>query len=86
MSQSARVGGYWQIVCCASQRMQVVEIAPAGKTLKQQLAVHEREILLSYLRLYNGSRTKVAKVLGINRVTLFKKMRSHGLNKFPVAD
>ena len=51
--------------------------------LKEALAIPERWILLRALRHHGGNRQKTAGTLGINRTTLFNKMRKHGLSSFP---
>jgi two-component system response regulator HydG len=48
-------------------------------TLKQALAGPERELVLRALELTGGRRQEAAKLLGINRTTLFNKMRKHRL-------
>ena len=47
--------------------------------LNQQLAKSEREILLDALRENNNNRSATARVLGISRVGLYKRMRRVGL-------
>jgi DNA-binding NtrC family response regulator len=49
------------------------------QTLEQQLAPYEREVIANTLKQHNGHRQQTADALGINRTTLFKKMRRHGL-------
>lgn len=49
-------------------------------TLKEALEDPERQIILHSLRLNNWSRTATADELGINRTTLYKKMRKLGLD------
>jgi len=52
----------------------------ARQTLEDALRQPEREILLRALRANDWSRQKTAADLGINRTTLYKKMRSLGLD------
>ena len=55
---------------------------PAGKpqkTLDETVAGIERQIILQTLRANNGSRQLAATQLGINRCTLYKKMKRYGL-------
>jgi DNA-binding NtrC family response regulator len=50
-----------------------------GRTLKEALAGPERQIILSVLRSHNWNRNLTAETLGINRTTLYKKMKRLGL-------
>ncbi len=54
--------------------------------LKAALAIPERWILLRALRHCGGNRQETARTLGINRTTLFNKMRRHGLSSFPTQE
>lgn len=61
----------------------VTPIAPqrsTGRTLKEALAGPEREIILESLRRHNWNRNATAEQLGINRTTLYKKMKRLGLD------
>ncbi len=49
------------------------------KNLQEALSAPEREIILSTLIANNGSRQQTAAQLGINRCTLYKKMRKYNL-------
>ncbi|MDO4571573.1 MAG: sigma-54 dependent transcriptional regulator [Planctomycetia bacterium] len=49
--------------------------AARSATLKESLQTPERQIILDALEAHQGSRTKAAQYLGINRVTLYKKMK-----------
>lgn len=51
----------------------------AGRTLKDALAGPERQIILEVLRSNNWNRNDTAESLGINRTTLYKKMKRLGL-------
>ncbi|MBE0535605.1 MAG: sigma-54-dependent Fis family transcriptional regulator [Phycisphaerae bacterium] len=51
----------------------------AGTTLKDALAEPERNILRAALEENNWNRQDTAKALNINRTTLYKKMKRHGL-------
>jgi len=57
--------------------------APSGGgpsvALAEALAAAEKRIIEEALREHHGSRQRAAARLGINRTTLFKKMRKHGL-------
>lgn len=48
-------------------------------TLKEALEEPEREIIAQTLREFNGNRNETADALGINRTTLYKKMKRLGL-------
>ncbi len=50
-----------------------------GKTLKQALEGPERQIILDTLQQHNWNRNATAEQLGINRTTLYKKMKRLGL-------
>jgi len=50
-----------------------------GRTLEQLLAGSERQYIIQALRANGGNRTATAEQLGINRTTLYKKMKKHGL-------
>ena len=58
--------------------------APAeGKILKEAMEVPERQIILDVLELHNWNRNATADALGINRTTLYKKMKRLGLMDAP---
>ncbi|MCY2961434.1 MAG: sigma-54 dependent transcriptional regulator [Planctomycetota bacterium] len=59
------------------------ELFQPGKNLKELLEGPEREILRQALQHCAGSRKDAAHLLGIDRTTLFNKMRRHGLMAFP---
>lgn len=52
-------------------------------TLREALAIPEREIIRLALELHGGNRQATAKMLDVNRSTLFNKMRKHGLMDIP---
>ncbi|MBL8765364.1 MAG: sigma-54-dependent Fis family transcriptional regulator [Phycisphaerae bacterium] len=54
--------------------------ASAPLPLEQALREPERQIVLAALRAARGNRTRAAEQLGINRTTLYKKMRSLGID------
>jgi DNA-binding protein Fis len=56
---------------------------PQPPTLKEALAIPEREIIRLALELQGGNRQATAKMLDVNRSTLFNKMRKHGLMDIP---
>jgi hypothetical protein len=53
--------------------------------LKKALEGPERAILRRALELCGGSRKKTAQMLGLNRTTLFNKMRKYGLMEVSAA-
>lgn len=53
--------------------------AATGQTLKEALAGPERQIILGVLRGNNWNRNLTAETLGINRTTLYKKMKRLGI-------
>jgi DNA-binding NtrC family response regulator len=60
-----------------------LENAPPGP-LKRALEVPERWLIRRALAANGGNRSLTAQVLGINRTTLFNKMRKYDLLSFPV--
>ena len=52
---------------------------PPGATLAEALAIAEKRLIGATLEANNQSRNRTAEQLGINRTTLLKKMRKHGL-------
>jgi len=58
----------------------VIENA-AGRTLKQALEGPERQIILDVLEQHHWNRQTTAEILGINRTTLYKKMKRLGLEE-----
>lgn len=53
----------------------------AGRTLKEALEAPERQIILDVLEGNNWNRNETADQLGINRTTLYKKMKRLGLEE-----
>ena len=53
----------------------------AGQTLKEALEGPERQIILEVLELNHWNRNETADQLGINRTTLYKKMKRLGLEE-----
>ena len=51
----------------------------SGDTLSQELACHEKIVLMEALKNTKGNMTKTAKLLGIARSTLYEKCRAHNL-------
>ncbi len=57
----------------------VARSSPAGQTLKEALEGPERQIILEVLESNGWNRNATADTLGINRTTLYKKMKRLGL-------
>lgn len=55
-----------------------------GQTLKEALEQPEREIIRQVLEAFDGNRNQTADSLGINRTTLYKKMKRLGLDVGPL--
>jgi two-component system response regulator AtoC len=55
--------------------------ANGKQTLKEALAGPERQIILQVLKENNWNRNATADQLGVNRTTLYKKMRRLGLDQ-----
>ena len=62
-----------------SPEMKFEPIWPNEELLRDAVAHFEREYILKQLERYHWHRSKVASELGIDRRTLFKKMRSYGV-------
>lgn len=60
------------------QRPRLVE--SGSLLLKDRLALAEKEIIAETLKLAGGNRTEAAKILGIHRTGLHKKIKNYGLN------
>lgn len=54
---------------------------PDSAPLKQALQLPEKQIILQMLETHNWSRQETAKALGINRTTLYKKMKRLGIRE-----
>ncbi len=63
-----------------TQEVPVSVATAAGKTLKEALEGPERQIILDVLKSNNWNRNATAEALGINRTTLYKKMKRLGLD------
>lgn len=55
--------------------------AVAGRSLKDAMSAPERQIILDALREHDWNRQATAEALGINRTTLYKKMKRLGLDR-----
>ncbi len=75
-------GGGVQYVRAPSSGLAQNEAATIGRTpsLRDSLAAPERQIILQTLRECRGNRAATADALGINRTTLYKKMKKLGLD------
>jgi transcriptional regulator of acetoin/glycerol metabolism len=59
-----------------------VVVEPLGaRTLKQALSSPERQIILDVLEAHQWNRQAAAAALGINRTTLYKKMKRLGVEE-----
>jgi len=71
----------------ANSTRKTTTTTPSGSsrrmTLKEALEEPERQIIADALRRYNGNRNVTADALGINRTTLYKKMKKLGLEDKP---
>jgi DNA-binding NtrC family response regulator len=54
-------------------------VSLTSKSLKDGLKNPEKEIILNALREANGNRSKAAEKLGVNRTTLYNKMKKYGI-------
>jgi two-component system response regulator AtoC len=52
-----------------------------GLPLKKALQLPERELIVRALKAHQGSRQATAQALGINRTTLYKKMKRYGIEE-----
>jgi DNA-binding NtrC family response regulator len=65
-----------------SFEMPILDLADlANKRLKEALTDPERQIILEVLELHHWNRNATAEALGINRTTLYKKMKKLGLEE-----
>lgn len=62
------------------------QVLPASGLYGRVMEEVERPLLRLVLNLVNGNKIQAAKVLGINRNTLLKKLREHGLDAEKPAD
>lgn len=67
----------------AGQPVQLDQLS--GKALKEAMSVPERAIILEMLENNRWNRNATADALGINRTTLYKKMKRLGIDKLPQA-
>ena len=57
------------------------EVLPASGLYKRVMQEVERPLLRLVLGLVDGNKLQAAEILGINRNTLLKKLREHGLHQ-----
>lgn len=50
-----------------------------SKSFKEEMLEPGKEIILTALKKFNGNRSEVAKSLGMNRTTLYNKMKQYGI-------
>lgn len=74
-----------QMALLRSTRDRDEPISWDGETLAEALEAQERRVLLAALNSNNWNRNQTAAQLGINRTTLYKKIRSFGLDQYPQA-
>ena len=53
--------------------------------LKQAIRIPEKQLIRQALDTHQWNRQKTAKALGINRTTLYKKMKRYGLDQEAVS-
>ena len=53
--------------------------ASPPQAARQSAGLSEREALVEALRRTGGNQTKAAELLGVNRVTVYNRMRKHGI-------
>jgi len=72
----------WDIPCFSKFPLFVTPIIKSsnGKSLKQVLEQPERDLILSVLAECNWNRNKAARKLGINRTTLYNKIKKYNLS------
>ena len=54
--------------------------AQAGNQLKSALATPEKQLIIEALETHGWNRQETADALGINRTTLYKKMKKYGIS------
>ena len=59
------------------------KVKSSGKSFQEELKEPAKEIILNVLKECSGNRSKAAVKLGINRTTLYNKMKKYGI---PIKD
>ena len=76
------------VILCDSERIEVDDLSvPASKSFAAQgsggsLEDMERDYILRVLREFSGNQSKASQVLGIDRKTLYLKLRKYGLSDY----
>lgn len=63
-----------------SNKLVIEEKISDNKQLKDRIAEAEIKAIMSAIKTSNGSRTEAAKILGIHRTALYKKLASYGID------
>ena len=66
----------WRLLSNVSKRILSFSMGGSFLRLKEQ----EREHILHALKLADGNRTQAAKILGIDRVSLWRKLKNLGID------
>jgi transcriptional regulator with PAS, ATPase and Fis domain len=71
--------------CLPKELIEGQEEMPSSPPLKEETLFRraEAEIVEQTLKKYGGNRAKTAKALGIDRTTLWRKMKNYGIFEFP---
>lgn len=75
------------VILASSDRLDINDIFPASdipglsSAGSLNLMENERSIIVKAIKLSNGNKTQAAKKLGINRTTLYEKIRKHSLQQ-----
>jgi two-component system response regulator AtoC len=64
---------------CVQKGRSECDYSTDSRSLKEALAIHEAHLIRRALKNNRWNRQQTAAALGINRTTLFKKMRHYGL-------
>ncbi|NJD56163.1 MAG: sigma-54-dependent Fis family transcriptional regulator [Nitrospirae bacterium] len=76
------------VILCDSERVEADDLSvPAGRSVADKgaggsLEDMERDYILRVLREFNGNQSKASQVLGIDRKTLYLKLRKYGLSDY----
>lgn len=64
----------------SNPRFKLPQMVTAGSNPSKSLQENEREYILSVLRSVDGNKTKAAKIIGIDRVSLWRKLKKYEQN------